>query len=80
MTVKEATGVPPICTAVIPVKFVPVMVNCPEFAHMLVGLTFVIDGAFEDHAKKSSPSREIGPGAKVGVVINPVAGKAPPTP
>ena len=35
-TVKEPTATPPMVTAVAPDKFVPVIVNAPEFAHIVV--------------------------------------------
>ena len=47
--VKDSTGVPPIATAVTPVKFVPVIVNAPEFAQSTVGITPAIVGTEADH-------------------------------
>ena len=80
MMVKFATGVPLINTLVTPLRLVPVMVNCPDPAHKVSGETLLMVGAFVPHAKKSSPSSAMGPGATVGVVIKPVAGRAPDTP
>ena len=48
---KEATAVPPIVTALTPVKLVPVIVNVPEFEQSVSGATLETVGAVEAHAK-----------------------------
>ena len=47
---NDATGVPPMLTALTPVKLVPVIVNDPELAQTNKGDTLVMVGARPDQA------------------------------